>query len=127
MAYDKTFPEYATRVIRVTGVLAAIATVVCYILWDWEEAVGAAGGAAFQILFMMFLRWKYVRWSEAGKEPDAIDVRLVGFTGARLFFEIAFCILVAIFLETAVVGFLIGLLSLTVASVVDKIISVIKE
>lgn len=125
--YDKTFPLYATRVIRVTAVLAVIATISCYVLWDWEEAVGAIAGSVFQILFMLFLRWKYVRWSEAGKEPDDIGVRLVGFTGARLFFEIAFCVLVAIFLRTAVIGFLIGLLSLTIASVLDKIISVIKE
>lgn len=125
--YDKTFPEYATRVIRVTWMLASISALACYFLWDWKEAGGVLMGALFQVLFMMFLRWKYVRWSEAGREPDDIGVRLVGFTGARLFFEIGFCVVVAIFLDTAVIGFLIGLLSLTMASIVDKIISVIKE
>lgn len=127
MPYDKTFPEYATRVIRVTWMLASLSSIACYFLWDWKEAGGVLGGALFQVLFMMFLRWKYVRWSEKGRAPDEIGVRLVGFTGARLFFEIGFCVVVAIFLDTAVIGFLIGLLSLTVASIVDKIISVIKE
>ena len=127
MAYDKTFPDYATRVIRVTWMLASLGSLVCYFLWDFKEAAGVLMGALFQVLFMMFLRWKYVRWSERGDAPDEIGVRLVGFTGARLFFEIGSCVVVAIFLKTAVIGFLIGLLSLTMASVIDKIISVIKE
>lgn len=127
MDYDKTFPNYATRVIRITWIIASISSIACYFLWDWKEAGGVLGGALFQVLFMTFLRWKYVRWSERGDPPDEVGTKLVGYTGARLFFEIGSCVAVAIWLTTAVVGYLIGLLSLTVASIIDKAISVIKE
>lgn len=127
MSYDETFPVYAKKMIRLSAVLAAVGTAIAFYFWGWQGALGVICGAGFQILFLAFLRGKYIKWSEAGREPEAIGTRLVGFTGARLFFEIGACVLFALLFKAAVWGFLIGLLSLTVATLLGKIVDVIKE
>lgn len=126
MIYDLNFPVYAGRMIRLTAVLGILAALVS-LYWGWQYSAGAAAGALFQIAFLSFLRAKYIKWTKAGRAPDEIGTRLVGFTGARLFLEIGACIIAALLIKLAVLGFLAGLLSLTVATVLDKIISVIKE
>lgn len=127
MTYDETFPVYAARVRRVTCVLAVIAAAAAVWLGGAVYGAGVLLGAAFQVGFLSFLRAKYIKWSEAGRPPEAIGKRLVAFTGARLFLEIGACVLAAFFLGLAVLGFLTGLLSLTAATIVDKVVGVIKE
>lgn len=127
MTGDETFPVYAARVMKLTALLAAVAALAAFALWGAAMGAGVAAGAAFQLLFMGFLRSRYLRWAKAGRDEAAIGARLVAFTGARLFFEIGACVAAAILIGTGAFGFLAGLLSLTVATVLDKIISVIKE
>lgn len=127
MVYDETFPVYAARVRRVTAGIAAIAAAAAFVFGGALYGAGVLLGALFQIAFLSFLRAKYVKWSEMGKDPEAIGRRLVAFTGARLFLEIGACILAALALGLGVLGFLAGLLSLTAATIVDKVVGVIKE
>lgn len=127
MAGDENFPVYAARIMKLTAAVAAIAASAAFFFWGAAMGAGVIAGALFQLLFMGFLRTKYIRWTKAGRDPAAIGARLVAFTGARLFFEIGACVAAAILIGTGAFGFLAGLLSLTVATVLDKIISVIKE
>lgn len=126
MVHDMNFPGYARRLIRLTAAIGIIAAAVS-LYWGWQYSAGAAAGALFQVGFLSFLRMKYIKWAAAGCAPDEIGKRLVGFTGARLFFEIGACVIAAVLIKLAVLGFLAGLLSLMVATVLDKIIHVIKE
>lgn len=127
MVYDETFPVYAARVRKWTAGIAAIAAAAAFLFCGAVYGAGVLLGAAFQIAFLSFLRAKYLKWSEAGRAPEAVGRRLVGFTTGRLLLEIAACVAVALLAGLAVFGFLAGLLSLTAATIVDRIVSVIKE
>ena len=127
MTYDETFPVYAAHVRKVTGGIAALLAAISAVFFGAAYGAGVLLGAAFQIAFLSFLRAKYIKWSEEGKKPEDIGHKLIAYTGARLFFEIGACVLVTLAMGLAVFGFLAGLLSLTAATVVDKVVSVIKE
>ncbi len=127
MVYDETFPVYAARIRKVTAGIAAIAAAAAFVFGGALYGAGVLLGALFQIAFLSFLRAKYIKWSEAGRAPETVGARLVAFTGARLFVEIGACVLAAFFLGLAVLGFLAGLLSLTAATIVDRVVGVIKE
>ena len=126
MVYDLDFPNYATRMLRWTAILGlAAAAALSY--WGWVYAAGALAGTLFQYGFLFFLRAKYRKWQAQGRAGDEIGTKLVGYTGFRLFLEIAGCVIAALCMGLGVLGFLAGLLSLTTATVADKIVSVIKE
>lgn len=127
MTYDETFPVYAAHIRKLTGGIALLCAAAAFVFFGALYGAGVLLGAAFQIAFLSFLRAKYVKWSEMGRAPEDIGHKLVYYTGARLFFEIGACVLVTLAAGLAVFGFLTGLLSLTAATVVDKVVSVIKE
>lgn len=127
MIYDETFPVYAAHIRKITAAAAVIAAAAAAVCFGLSYGAGVVLGALFQIAFLSFLRAKYIKWSEAGRKPEDIGHRLVFYTGARLFFEIGACVLVTLAAGLAVFGFLAGLLSLTAATIVDKVVSVIKE
>ena len=128
MIYDETFPVYAGRAMRFTAVIAAaFAAGASY--WGWQMGAGVLLGALFQLLFLWFLRSKYIKWSEEGRPPEKIGRRLVAYTCPERFFNVGICEqnMVAMAAGMAVVGFLAGLLSLTAATIADKVVGVIKE
>ena len=127
MRGDETFPIYAARVMKLTALVAAAAAGAAAASFGALCGAGVVLGALFQIAFLSFLRMKYIRWSEEGKKPEDIGHKLIAYTGARLFFEIGACVLVTLAIGLAVFGFLAGLLSLTAATIVDKVVGVIKE
>lgn len=124
--YGSDFPQYASRMMLWTALIAGLIAVVA-VKWGWIYFASVLLGALFQILFLAFLRMKHKRWTRWGKAPDEIGRSLVGYTGARLFFEVGACIGVAIFWKLAVIGFLMGLLSLTLSTLLDKIVDIIKN
>ena len=126
MVYDLEFPNYATRVLRLTAILGILlAAIGAY--FGWQYGAGAIAGMLFQYGFLLFLKKKYIKWSEEGRAPDAIGAKLVGFTAFRFVLEILIALLAALWIGMGVLGVLAGLLSLTMATVLDKVISVIKE
>lgn len=127
MVYDETFPVYAAHIRKVTAGIAAIAAAAAFVFGGALYGAGVLLGALFQIAFLSFLRAKYIKWSEMGRKPEDVGRRLVYYTGARLFLEIGACVLAALAMGLAVLGFLAGLLSLTAATIVDKVVGVIKE
>ena len=126
MVYDLEFPNYATRILRLTAILGILfALAAAY--FGWQYSVGVVLGTLFQYGFLWFLKKKYLKWSEEGRAPDAIGAKLVGYTGFRFFLEVAIAVVTALCIGIGVLGVLVGLLSLTTATVADKVISVIKE
>ncbi len=126
MGFDLEFPNYATRILRMTAILGILfAAGGCY--FGWQYGAGVILGTLFQYVFLWFLRSKYIKWSEEGRAPDAIGAKLVGYTGFRFFIEIGIAVVAALCIGIGVLGVLVGLLSLTIATVLDKVISVIKE
>lgn len=126
MVYDLEFPNCATRILKLTAILGLLAAAVAS-YWGWTFAVGALAGTLFQYGFLSFLRAKYTKWQAQGRAGDEIGTKLVGYTVFRLLLEIATCIVAALCVGLGVLGFLAGLLSLTAATVLDKVVSVIKE
>lgn len=127
MVYDQDFPKFAGRVLRLTAGLAALAGAVCFLFWGGEAASGVIAGALLQIGFLWFLLAVYRKRRAAGESEAEIGRTLVGLTTARLFLEIGACVLAALVMPRSLWGFLTGLLSLMVATILDKIISVIKK
>lgn len=127
MAYDQNFPKFARRVLCLTAVLAGAAAAACFAVWGMRPAAGVIAGALFQLLFLLFLLTVYKRRRAAGADEAAVGRMMVGLTVARFFLEVAACVAVALVMPAAIWGFLTGLLSLMVATVLDKIISVIKK
>jgi hypothetical protein len=126
MQYDQTFPLFAGRMIRMTAAAGAILSLAGFVWQGFWFGLGIALGSAFQIGFLCFLLLKDRQWEQKGKDPLFIGRRLTGFAMLRLVLEILLCVAV-VFTPVNIIGFLIGLLSLTAMTVLDKVVSVIKE
>ena len=99
MKYDQTFARFARRMIRQTAVTAGIFAIAGTMYWNWQVGAGVVAGGLFQILFLSFL---------FAKEQILTCVAVV-FTPLNIF------------------GYLVGLLTLTLMTLVDKVVKLIKE
>lgn len=126
MNFDLTFPHYAKRMSRYLLVLAVIGAVVllCWQGLDYAFAWGL--GCLFHIIFFEVILWLFRRWEKKGKSVDYIGHRLVGYTMSRFVLEILLCVAV-IFSPLNIFAFLGGLLTLPVASLGERLVSLIKE
>ena len=122
MKYDQTFARFARRMIKYT----TVAIIGFAFIWDWHVAVGIVLGGLFQILFLSFLLVKESQWERQGKAPVFISQRLSLFAMSRLVLQILTCVGI-IFTPVNIFGYLVGLLTLTLMILVDRVIKLIKE
>ena len=124
MKYDQTFARFARRMIRQTAIAAAIFAIAGTMYWNWQVGAGVVAGGLFQILFLSFLLAKEQQWER--QDPVFISQRLSLFAMCRLVLEILTCVAV-VFTPLNIFGYLVGLLTLTLMTLVDKVVKLIKE
>lgn len=126
MKYDQTFARFARRMIRQTAVTAGIFAIAGTMYWNWRVGAGVVAGGLFQILFLSFLLAKEQQWERQEKDPVFISQRLSLFAMCRLVLQILTCVAV-VFTPLNIFGYLVGLLTLTLMTLVDKVVKLIKE
>ena len=97
------------------------------LIWGWRVSVAFILATGFHAAFFLFLRKKYLDWTETGRDIFFIGRRIAGFASGRFILEILLSVLVVIFTPLNILGFLAGLLSLVVATYGERIIGAIKE
>lgn len=127
MNCDSAFPDYTKKITYLLLVLAAVGGIVTQLIWGWRVSVAFSLAALFNAAFFLFLRKKYLDWTETGRDIFFIGRRIAGFASGRFILEILLSVLVVIFTPLNILGFLAGLLSLVVATYGERIIGAIKE
>lgn len=127
MNCDSAFPDYTKKITYLLLVLAAVGGIVTQLIWGWRVGVAFSLAALFHAAFFLFLRKKYLDWTETGRDIFFIGRRIAGFASGRFILEILLSVLVVIFTPLNILGFLAGLLSLVVATYGERIIGAIKE
>ena len=127
MNCDSAFPDYTKKITYLLLVLAAVGGIVTQLIWGWRVSVAFSLAALFHADFFLFLRKKYLDWTETGRDIFFIGRRIAGFASGRFILEILLSVLVVIFTPLNILGFLAGLLSLVVATYGERIIGAIKE
>ena len=127
MNCDSAFPDYTKKITYLLLVLAAVGGIVTQLIWGWRGSVAFSLAALFHAAFFLFLRKKYLDWTETGRDIFFIGRRIAGFASGRFILEILLSVLVVIFTPLNILGFLAGLLSLVVATYGERIIGAIKE
>ena len=127
MNCDSAFPDYTKKITYLLLVLAAVGGIVTQLIWGWRVSVTFSLAALFHAAFFLFLRKKYLDWTETGRDIFFIGRRIAGFASGRFILEILLSVLVVIFTPLNILGFLAGLLSLVVATYGERIIGAIKE
>lgn len=127
MNCDSAFPDYTKKITYLLLVLAAVGGIVTQLIWGWRVSVAFSLAALFHVAFFLFLRKKYLDWTETGRDIFFIGRRIAGFASGRFILEILLSVLVVIFTPLNILGFLAGLLSLVVATYGERIIGAIKE
>ena len=127
MNCDSAFPDYTKKITYLLLVLAAVGGIVTQLIWGWRGSVSFSLAALFHAAFFLFLRKKYLDWTETGRDIFFIGRRIAGFASGRFILEILLSVLVVIFTPLNILGFLAGLLSLVVATYGERIIGAIKE
>ena len=127
MNCDSAFPDYTKKITYLLLVLAAVGGIVTQLIWGWRVSVAFSLTALFHAAFFLFLRKKYLDWTETGRDIFFIGRRIAGFASGRFILEILLSVLVVIFTPLNILGFLAGLLSLVVATYGERIIGAIKE
>lgn len=127
MNCDSAFPDYTKKITYLLLVLAAVGGIVTQLIWGWRVSVAFILATGFHAAFFLFLRKKYLDWTETGRDIFFIGRRIAGFASGRFILEILLCVLVVIFTPLNILGFLAGLLSLVVATYGERIIGAIKE
>lgn len=127
MNCDSAFPDYTKKITYLLLVLAAVGGIVTQLIWGWRVSVAFSLAALFHATFFLFLRKKYLDWTETGRDISFIGRRIAGFASGRFILEILLSVLVVIFTPLNILGFLAGLLSLVVATYGERIIGAIKE
>ncbi len=97
MKYDQTFARFARRMIRQTAIAAGIFAMAGTMYWERQE-----------------------------KDPVFISQRLSLFAMCRLVLQILTCVAV-VFTPLNIFGYLVGLLTLTLMTLVDRVVKLIKE
>ena len=120
MKYDQTFARFARRMIRQTAIAAGIFAMAGTMYWNWQVGAGVVAGGLFQILFLSFLLAKEQQWERQEKDPVFISQRL------SLLLQILTCVAV-VFTPLNIFGYLVGLLTLTLMTLVDRVVKLIKE
>ena len=127
MNCDSAFPDYTKKITYLLLVLAAVGGIVTQLIWGWRVSVAFSLATLFHAAFFLFLRKKYLDWTETGRDIFFIGRRIAGFASGRFILEILLSVLVVIFTPLNILGFLAGLLSLVVATYGERIIGAIKE
>ena len=127
MNCDSAFPDYTKKITYLLLVLAAVGGIVTQLIWGGRVSVAFSLAALFHAAFFLFLRKKYLDWTETGRDIFFIGRRIAGFASGRFILEILLSVLVVIFTPLNILGFLAGLLSLVVATYGERIIGAIKE
>jgi hypothetical protein len=127
MNCDSAFPDYTKKITYLLLVLAAVGGIVTQLIWGWRVSVAFILATGFHAAFFLFLRKKYLDWTETGRDIFFIGRRIAGFASGRFILEILLSVLVVIFTPLNILGFLAGLLSLVVATYGERIIGAIKE
>lgn len=127
MMYDQTFPMYAKRmIIWLTGMLI-IGTALITVIWGWKAGLAWAIGSFFHAAFFYVLRTRYFKWVSKDAEPTAIGKKIAGYAGLRFILEIVIAAVVVIYTPLNVIGLIGGLLSLPLASLLERAVNVIKK
>ena len=126
MNFDSTFPPYAERMNRYLLVLAAVGAVILLIWLGWTYAAAWGMGCLFHIFFFKGILFLLQKWERAGQSSEIIGRRLVVCTMLRFVLEILACVAV-IFTPVDIFAFLGGLLMLPVATLGERLVSLIKE
>ena len=127
MNCDSAFPDYANKITYLLLILAIAGGIVTQLIWGWRVSVAFILATGFHAAFFLFLRKKYLDWTETGRDIFFIGRRIAGFASGRFILEILLSVLVVIFTPLNILGFLAGLLSLVVATYGERIIGAIKE
>lgn len=127
MNCDSAFPDYAKKITYLLLILAIAGGIVTQLIWGWRVSVAFSLATGFHAAFFLFLRKKYLDWTETGRDIFFIGRRIAGFASGRFILEILLSVLVVIFTPLNILGFLAGLLSLVVATYGERIIGAIKE
>lgn len=127
MNCDSAFPDYAKKITCLLLILAIAGGIVTQLIWGWRVSVAFILATGFHAAFFLFLRKKYLDWTETGRDIFFIGRRIAGFASGRFILEILLSVLVVIFTPLNILGFLAGLLSLVVATYGERIIGAIKE
>lgn len=127
MNCDSAFPDYAKKITYLLLILAIAGGIVTQLIWGWRVSVAFILATGFHAAFFLFLRKKYLDWTETGRDIFFIGRRIAGFASGRFILEILLSVLVVIFTPLNILGFLAGLLSLVVATYGERIASAIKE
>lgn len=127
MNCDSAFPDYAKKITYLLLILAIAGGIVTQLIWGWRVSVAFILATGFHAVFFLFLRKKYLDWTETGRDIFFIGRRIAGFASGRFILEILLSVLVVIFTPLNILGFLAGLLSLVVATYGERIIGAIKE
>ena len=127
MNCDSAFPDYTKKITYLLLVLAAVGGIVTQLIWGWRVSVAFILATGFHAAFFLFLRKKYLDWTETGRDIFFIGRRIAGFASGRFILEILLSVLVVIFTPLNILGFLAGLLSLVAATYWERIASAIKE
>ena len=127
MNCDSAFPDYTKKITYLLLVLAAVGGIVTQLIWGWRVSVAFILATGFHAAFFLFLRKKYLDWTETGRDIFFIGRRIAGFASGRFILEILLCVLVVVFTPLNILGFLAGLLSLVAATYWERIASAIKE
>lgn len=127
MNCDSAFPDYAKKITYLLLILAIAGGIVTQLIWGWRVSVAFILATGFHAAFFLFLRKKYLDWTETGRDNLFIGRRIAGFASGRFILEILLSVLVVIFTPLNILGFLAGLLSLVVATYGERIIGAIKE
>lgn len=126
MNFDATFPLYANRMNRYLMVIAIIGAGVLLCWQDWKYAIAWGMGCLFHIFFFKGMLSLLKKWERRGRSIDFISRRLVICTMLRFVLEILACVAV-IFTPVDIFAFLGGLLMLPVATLGERLVSLIKE
>ena len=126
MKFDLTFPNYAVRITKYLLVFCVLGTVILFVWKGWTYGLAWALGTLFHILFYKFLLVKFNQWVKAKREPEFIGQHLFIFTTMRFILEIL-AALAVIFSPLDILAFLGGLLTLPMASLVERLVGLIKE
>ena len=107
--------------------LGVAGAAVLFFIWGWKVAAAWGLGAFFHAAFFLVLRAKFFQWVKADREPVFIGQRIAGFAGMRFILEILLAVGVVTLTPLHILGFLGGLLSLPLVTLLDRAVSVIKE
>ena len=107
-------------------VFLIVGTGILFAWKGWTYGAAWALGTLFHILFYKLMVVKFNQWVKAEREPEFIGQHLFIFTTMRFILEIL-CALAVVFSPLDILAFLGGLLTLPMASLVERLVGLIKE